>query len=181
MLSYSRSLSAFLDSVSSDTIRIIDTLQWYKTWHQSRYNQTHVKQKLHRKRRRACKSSWSRQRNQKVIYTDNILEFGKSCEDLSWNHSTSTSHRSETNGIVERVVRRIKEEDICDTVVIRSGRQKGVYVTPDAKPKWLPCPTVVTWRDKTLWSIDPSRPKRRRDDYEWIDDGDGALENSKNE
>ena len=25
----------------------------------------------------------------KVIYTDNSLEFGKSCEDLSWNHRTS--------------------------------------------------------------------------------------------
>ena len=35
----------------------------------------------------------------KVIHTDNSLEFGKSCEDLSWNHRTSTPHRSETNGI----------------------------------------------------------------------------------
>ena len=34
-----------------------------------------------------------------VIYTDNSLEFGKACEDLSWNHCTSTPHRSETNGI----------------------------------------------------------------------------------
>ena len=30
-------------------------------------------------------------------YTDNSLEFGKSFEDLSWNHRTSTPHRSETN------------------------------------------------------------------------------------
>ena len=36
-----------------------------------------------------------------VIYTDNSLEFGKSCEDLSWNQCTSTPHRSETNGIAE--------------------------------------------------------------------------------
>ena len=48
-------------------------------------------------------------RNPKVIYTDNSLEFGKACEDLSWNHCTSTPHRSETNGIVERAVRRVKE------------------------------------------------------------------------
>ena len=27
----------------------------------------------------------------KVIYTDNSLEFSKACEDLSWNHCTSTS------------------------------------------------------------------------------------------
>ena len=45
----------------------------------------------------------------KVIYTDNSFEFGKHCEDLSWNHCTSTRHRSETNGTAERAVRRIKE------------------------------------------------------------------------
>ena len=30
------------------------------------------------------------ERNPKVIYTDNSLEFGKACEDLSWNHCTYT-------------------------------------------------------------------------------------------
>ena len=45
------------------------------------------------------------ERKPRVIYTDNSLEFGKACEDLSWNHCTSTPHRSETNGIVERAVR----------------------------------------------------------------------------
>ena len=45
----------------------------------------------------------------KVIYTDISLEFGKSCEEFSWNHRTSTPHRSETNGIAERAVRRVKE------------------------------------------------------------------------
>ena len=44
-----------------------------------------------------------------VIYTDNSLEFGKACDDLSWNHCTSTPHRSETDGIAERAVRRAKE------------------------------------------------------------------------
>ena len=48
-------------------------------------------------------------RKPKVIYTDNSVEFGKACEDLSWNHCTSTPHRSETNGIAERAVRRVKE------------------------------------------------------------------------
>ena len=45
----------------------------------------------------------------KVIYTDNSLEFGKAREDLSLNHCTSTPHRSETHGIAERAVRRVKE------------------------------------------------------------------------
>ena len=31
-------------------------------------------------------------KNPKVIYTDSSLEFGKACEDLSWNHCTSTPH-----------------------------------------------------------------------------------------
>ena len=37
-----------------------------------------------------------------VMYTDNSLEFGKSCEELSWYHCPSTPHRSETNGIAEK-------------------------------------------------------------------------------
>ena len=48
------------------------------------------------------------ERKPKVIYTDNSLEFGKACEDLYCNHCTSTPHRSETNGIAERAVRRVK-------------------------------------------------------------------------
>ena len=38
----------------------------------------------------------------KVMYTVKSLEFGKVCQDLLWNHCTSPSHRSETNGIAER-------------------------------------------------------------------------------
>ena len=37
----------------------------------------------------------------KVFYSDNSLEFGKSCKESSWNHQTSTLHRSETNGTAE--------------------------------------------------------------------------------
>ena len=48
-------------------------------------------------------------RKPEVFDTDNSLEFGKACEDLSWNRCTSAPHRSETNGIAERAVRRVKE------------------------------------------------------------------------
>ena len=54
-----------------------------------------------------------------VIYTDNSLEFGNASEDLSWNHCTSTPHRSETNGIAERAVRRVK--DGTSAVLLQSG------------------------------------------------------------
>ena len=58
-------------------------------------------------------------RNPRVIYTDNSLEFGKACEDLSWNHCTSAPHRSQTNGIAERAVRRVKEG--TSAVLLQSG------------------------------------------------------------
>ena len=50
---------------------------------------------------------------------DNSLEFGKACEDLFWNHCTSTPHRTETNGIAERAVRRVKEG--TSAVSLQSG------------------------------------------------------------
>ena len=40
---------------------------------------------------------------------ENLDASKSACEDLSWNHCTSTPHRSETNGIAERAVRRVKE------------------------------------------------------------------------
>ena len=40
----------------------------------------------------------------KVIHTYILLEFGKYCEELSWNHITTTLHRSETSGIAEWAV-----------------------------------------------------------------------------
>ena len=58
-------------------------------------------------------------RKPKVIYTDNSLDFGKASEDLSWNYCTSTPHRSETNGIAERAVRRVKEG--TSAVLLQSG------------------------------------------------------------
>ena len=59
------------------------------------------------------------ERKPKVIYTDNSLEFGNVFEDLSWNHCTSTPHRSETKRIAERAVRRVKEG--TSAVLLQSG------------------------------------------------------------
>ena len=52
-------------------------------------------------------------------FTNNSLAFGKSCEDLSWNHRKSTRHRSETNGIAQRALRRVKEG--TSAVLLQSG------------------------------------------------------------
>ena len=58
-------------------------------------------------------------RKPKVIYADNSLELDKACEDLFWNHCTSTPHRSETNGIAARAIRRVKEG--TSVVLLQSG------------------------------------------------------------
>ena len=84
-------------------------------WSQSYLCKTRTSQETPRSLRKFLEPN----RNPKVIYTDNSLEFGKSCEDLSWNHCTSTPHRSETNGIAERAVRRVKEG--TSAVLLQSG------------------------------------------------------------
>ena len=56
----------------------------------------------------------------KVIYTDNSLEFGKACEGhLWWSHCTPIFHRSETNGVAERVVCSVKEG--ASAILLQSG------------------------------------------------------------
>ena len=46
-------------------------------------------------------------------YTDGSKEFKKALEDLGWCHDTSTPYRPQTNGVVERAVRRVKEGTSC--------------------------------------------------------------------
>ena len=77
------------------------------------------KTKTSQETQRSLQNFLEPERKPKVIYTDNSLEFGKDCEDLSWNHCAPTSHRSETNGIAERAVRRVKEG--TSAVLLQSG------------------------------------------------------------
>ena len=92
---------------------------WCRTWSLNGSSRIRAEQKLHRKPREAWKKFLEPDRKPKVIYTDNSLEFGKACEDLSWHHCTCTPHRSETNGFVERAVRRAKEG--TSAVLLQSG------------------------------------------------------------
>ena len=55
-------------------------------------------------------------RNPEVIYTDNSLKFGKACEDLSWNHCTSTPHRSEINGFCRKRSAQSEGRHLCCSV-----------------------------------------------------------------
>ena len=108
---------------SSVTIANLETItdmqSWCRTWHPSGSRRIRAKPRLLRKRKRAYKKSLEPTRKPKVIYTDNSLEFGKAWEDLAWKHCTSTPHRSETNGIAERAVRRLKEG--TSAVLLQSG------------------------------------------------------------
>jgi len=49
------------------------------------------------------------QQSAKHAYSDNFKELIKAFKDLQIDHDTSTPNRSETNGVVERAVRRVKE------------------------------------------------------------------------
>ena len=90
---------------------IIDMQSWCRTWPPNESSRMHGQRRLQK--------FLGPNRKRNVIYTDNSLEFGTACEDLSWNHCTSTPHRSETIGIVERAVRRVKEG--TSAVFLQSG------------------------------------------------------------
>ena len=62
---------------------------------------------------------WSRRGNQKSFTLTIPWNLANLVKELSWNHCTSTPHRSETNGIAERAVRRVKEE--TSAVLLQSG------------------------------------------------------------
>ena len=87
---------------------------WCKTWPLNGSSRIRVRLKLQQRHREACKSS----RNPRRILKS-FTEFGKSCENLSWNYCTSTPHRSETNGTAERAVRRVKKG--TSVVLLQSG------------------------------------------------------------
>ena len=79
---------------------------WCRIWPPNGSSRIRAKQKLHRKRRSRLQKFLEPNRKPKVIYTDTSLEFGKSCEELSWNHCTSTTHTDQKqNGTAERAVR----------------------------------------------------------------------------
>ena len=87
---------------------IIDMQSWFRTWPPNGSSRIRAKQKLLRKRRGTCKSSWS-QIGSLQSFTLTIPWNLAKLVKLSWNHCASTPHRSETNGLAERAVRRVKE------------------------------------------------------------------------
>ena len=103
------------DGVSRNNHRYAVVVQDLATqWLQSYPCKTKTSQETERTRRKFLEPS----EKLKIIFLNNTLEFCKSCEDVPWNLCTATPHRSETNGMAERAVRRRKEGT---SAVLQSG------------------------------------------------------------
>ena len=109
---------------------------------QNDYRLIHAKQRLLRRRKKSLQKFLELEASPKVIYIVNSLVFGKACEDQLWNHCTATPHRSETNGIAERAVRRVKEGTpryFCNLVWMKGGGQilwNAVAICEKSKTSW---------------------------------------------
>ena len=57
------------------------------------------------------------------VYTDSSEEFKKFLKELKLLHEASTPYRSQTNGVVERVVRKVKEGTSC--TLVQSGFEEA--------------------------------------------------------
>ena len=112
------------------------------------------KTKILRKHEGACKSSWSRMGSLKSFTLTIPWQFGKACEDLSWNHCTSTPHRSKTNGICWESSPQSDRRYVCSVVAIKSGwkmvgRFHGMLYLSAKHSR-----SLVWWEDttrKTFW------------------------------
>ena len=101
-------------------LETISSMQsWYKIWLLNGCNCGRAKPSLLKIQTRAYKSFSSRRTRRESFTLTNSLEFGKACEDLSWNRCASTPHRSETHGFASRAVRKIKEG--TSAVLLPSG------------------------------------------------------------
>ena len=98
---------------------ITDAQSWYKILPLNGFNLTRAKQNPSQETEKSLRKFHEPSEKPKVTNIDNSLEFGKSCDDLSWNHRTSTPRRYETKGIAERAVRRVKEG--TSAVLLQSG------------------------------------------------------------
>ena len=130
---------------------IIDVLWWCKTWLLSGYNLIHVKRKLLRKHKRACRSSWSRPgslksftltipwnlarlvKNQLESLYVNTAQIGNECN--CWKSSTQNQGR-----------------DLCSIVAIRSGWKMvsgfhGILLLSAKRSR-----SFVWWED-TIWKV----------------------------
>ena len=119
LATWSQQITRF--SVTIANLETINDMQsWFWTEQLNGSRHIRAKQKNHKKTQKRLQKFTGLDRNPKVIYTDNSLEFGIACEDFSWNHCTSTRHFSATYGVAQRAVRKVKKRHLCCIVTIGS-------------------------------------------------------------
>ena len=92
---------------------IIEKQSWCRTWPPNGPSRIRAKQKLLRKHKGACKSSWSRTGRLKSFTLKIPWNLAKLVKIFPGIIARQHHHRSETNGIAERAVRRVKEGTFC--------------------------------------------------------------------
>ena len=89
-------------------------------WIQSYPCKTKTSQKIEKSSQKFLEPT----RKPKVIYTDNSPEFGKACEDLSWNHRTSTLTVQRQKVLLKEQYAELKKELLqfcCNQVWMKNG------------------------------------------------------------
>ena len=95
-------------------------MQWLcKTWRPDGVKVIHAKTHLAEETRRSLPKFLRPEEHPRSTCTDKSLASIKAREELDWNHERCTPHRSETTGIEERAVRRVKEG--TSSVLVQSG------------------------------------------------------------
>ena len=145
--------------------KITDMQSWCRTWPFNGSKHIRAKTKTSQETQRSLQKFLEPDGKPKVIYTDNSLEVGKACEDLSWNHCTSTPQRSETHGIAERAVRRVKEGT---SAVLQSGLDESWWADSMECYTYLRNVTDLLSDGKTPYARRFGQPLKRTDYSIWF-------------
>ena len=82
------------------TVLRAENVDDFRTWPPNGSSHIREKQNFLRKHKGACKKFLEPERKPKVIYTDNSLEFGKACEDLSCDCWKSSGQSKGTSAVL---------------------------------------------------------------------------------
>ena len=136
--------------------RRLYALLWYTIWQHRGYNISRVQNKnFSRDPEEPNEIPGADEETKSHLHWQFLGNSAKFCEDLSWNHCTSTPHRSETNEIAERAVRRVKEGDICGVIATRSVWKNGGRIPWNVTPICETVSDLIIWWEDALWEAIP--------------------------
>ena len=124
---------------------ITGTLSWCKILPPNGSSLIRAQQGLLRRRKGVYESFSSRRKSRKSSVQTILWNLPNPVKKIPWKHWTSTHHRSETNGIAERAVRRVKES--TSAVLLQSRLDEGGGPTP-----WNAAFTFCE-TSKTFWQM----------------------------